>query len=270
MIKKDISKILTQGSIKKRALLFFSDLAKQAFEDKGILTNSERKKLFDSFKTEKEINIYNKYRRIDQTMRYSVIFLTQYKFSYKERIEKAIGFLSLSHTQQKAEELINLIIEALDPKKEKTSIIEDIINKENWFYPAHTQIDNEGYININTEEASSPSQEGTAFDFLLELLLKKATEILIECKTIIKLMEDFLEENSFEVRAYYNYIKKVEEELKREPILMNNIYSSEKFKNLEYEYPSLIKKYLILPQYEELEIDQDFYNETKATVLRLK
>ena len=70
--KTDISKILTKGSARKRAsLLIYHYTVKESIELgndhlKPILTDNEAKKLFNSFESEREINIYNSYRQLNQ------------------------------------------------------------------------------------------------------------------------------------------------------------------------------------------------------------
>jgi predicted nuclease of restriction endonuclease-like RecB superfamily len=56
--KIDVSKILAKGSANQRALLYFNNIGK------GFLTEAEERQLLESFKTESEINLYNRYNKL--------------------------------------------------------------------------------------------------------------------------------------------------------------------------------------------------------------
>jgi hypothetical protein len=68
MSKKDISKILTKGTAKQRLLLIAEDVARGRYSKDKILTDHEFNQISDSFKTPNEIKLWNKWKRIDESI----------------------------------------------------------------------------------------------------------------------------------------------------------------------------------------------------------
>ena len=75
MRKKNISKILTTGSAKQRAFLIFENIASSKFRRKPLLTEEEYIALYDSFKTDREIDIFNKFLTIDEQVTQALLLL---------------------------------------------------------------------------------------------------------------------------------------------------------------------------------------------------
>ncbi len=290
MIKKDISKILTKGSAKKRAILFFSNLAQAVLHKKEFLTEAEKQNLYDSFKTNREIKIYNQYRKTDQTIRYAIGVLVQYQFIYQEKLTRLGGFINQWDSQKKVEELINLIIDKLDPKKEKQKELKKIIELNEWFYPASTTFDKEGFLHLDIDtppfevrlgqlssaiedikyDIETKKETFPSFQTTLDRSVQKAKKSLIECKTIVEALYNFLEEKEFKIEIYCLAIENIIEQLKKIPYLYNPMFSKtlmEEYRNDIASPPSMMEQYLVLPQYEELEIDKAFYENIQTTIL---
>lgn len=92
--KIDINKLLSTGSAKQRAVLLFYHFNLKEVLDKGMdieehilpFTDAEAKTLFNSFKENKEIKIYNEYRdlniQIIQAMKWLLYLIKSFEVTY--------------------------------------------------------------------------------------------------------------------------------------------------------------------------------------------
>lgn len=89
--KIDINKLLSTGSAKQRAVLLFYHYNLKEAIDKGIslynhklpLTDKEATELFNSFKDNKEIKVYNDYRALNIQIIQAMKWLLQLKKSFE-------------------------------------------------------------------------------------------------------------------------------------------------------------------------------------------
>jgi hypothetical protein len=92
--KIDINKVLSTGSAKQRAILLFYHFNLQEAIDKGVeikghtlpLTSKEASILFESFKENKDVKVYNEYRilnkEIIQAMRWLLTLVRTFEIQY--------------------------------------------------------------------------------------------------------------------------------------------------------------------------------------------
>ena len=92
--KIDINKVLSTGSAKQRAILLFYHFNLQEAIDKGVeikghtlpLTSKEASILFESFKENKDVKVYNEYRilnkEIIQAMRWLLTLVRSFEIHY--------------------------------------------------------------------------------------------------------------------------------------------------------------------------------------------
>ena len=90
----DINKLLSTGSAKQRAVLLFYHYNLKEAINKGIdvgnkklpLTSKEAQALFDSFKSEKDVKVYNDYRALNiqviQAMKWLLQLIKSFETEY--------------------------------------------------------------------------------------------------------------------------------------------------------------------------------------------
>lgn len=122
MSKKDISTIISKGTLKARLKIFFEDIARLQLGESTLLNKSERDKLSNSFNTSEEIRLYNLYLRYNK---YVLLALTNLQSSDQEvRVRKIAlsGYITLLNTIKESEIAINLVLDEIEVAKEEGSI----------------------------------------------------------------------------------------------------------------------------------------------------
>ncbi|MBA4852398.1 hypothetical protein [Emticicia sp. BO119] len=230
---KNINNILTKGSAKQRALLYFENLFIESLDKKtgakGFLTQAEQQRLRNSFKKKDEIILFRKYCNAYDA---SII---------------AIGKLGIVHLEFVALAASLPLLRAIH--QDHLQLLEAI---NLLYYELITQLKVEKYKceSINTSLAFSnliQSEDGF-FDIEytndMEIVTKRkswreeAIKSLIKVKSAINAIEEYLSEMEFDIEVYNNFLKDIAEDCnKRAQIARSNIF------------------------YHEIEIDKDYYSQ---------
>ena len=263
MSKKDISKILTKGSPLQRLLLIAEDVARGRYSKDKILSDREFNNISDSFKTPKELALWNKWKRIDEKIANAVMNLQGLKFEVLMDLSNLRGYILVLSSIENAEVLVNSVLHEVKDIKERKKIAEKGA-KGVYFFFAKNSIDPEGYINIDTD--FKPNKV-TSYNLLKvmnnvrEKVIKTATQYLSWSKAI----EDFMDEEGFNVKTYKDIIKGMDSQVYQPTIGYNKYLEFET--NFITKYPHLradkIKakaKYNIAPNIYNVEVDENIYN----------
>ena len=105
MAKKDIGKILTTGSPKQRLLLLAEDNARAKYSQEGLLTEHEINQLSESFKKPNEIQLWNKWLKVDRVVSTAIMNLQGLKFEVLMHYSNLRGYILVWETIQEAEVL---------------------------------------------------------------------------------------------------------------------------------------------------------------------
>ena len=147
MAKKDIGKILTTGSPKLSAILYWEDIARgKCFQEK-LLTDSDRIQLYDSFKKPDEIKLWNEFRKLDDTVTNAIVNLQGVLFEVKMNYSNLRGYILVWNSIENAELLVNSVLHEIKDPKERKRIAEDGAKGIDLLF-SRTEPDQEGYIEI--------------------------------------------------------------------------------------------------------------------------
>ena len=263
MSKKDISKILTKGSPLQRLLLIAEDVARGRYSKDTILSDREFNNISDSFKTPKELALWNKWKRIDEKIANAVMNLQGLKFEVLMDLSNLRGYILVLNSVENAELLVNSVLHEVKDIKERKKIAEKGA-KGVYFFFAKNSIDPEGYINIDTDFKPNRITSYnllTVMNNVREKVIKTATQYLSWSKAI----EDFMDEEGFNVKTYKDIIKGMDSQVYQPTIGYNKYLEFET--NFITKYPHLradkIKakaKYNIAPNIYNVEVDENIYN----------
>ena len=255
MAKKDIGKILTTGSAKKRALLIAEDRARGKYFQEKLLTDSDFNQLSNSFKKPNEIKLWNEFKELDETITNALINLQGKMFEVLMNYSNLRGYILVWNSIENAEMLVNSVLHEIKDPKERKRIAEDGAKGIDLLF-SKTEPDQEGYIEINIDHKEEKYR-----------LLKVMNNVKKEVETsVIKYLSwerailDFMEERGFNVKTYKQHIKQMTTQV-YSPIIGWAKYSGEL--NTGIPHPRLekiIKKYAICPNMDELKVDEAQYN----------
>ena len=254
MAKKDIGKILTTGSAKKRALLIAEDRARGKYFQEKLLTDSDFNQLSNSFKKPNEIKLWNEFKELDETITNALINLQGKMFEVLMNYSNLRGYILVWNSIENAEMLVNSVLHEIKDPKERKRIAEDGAKGIDLLF-SKTEPDQEGYIEINIDHKEEKYR-------LLKVMnnVKKEVEIsVIRYLSWERAILDFMEERGFNVKTYKQHIKQMTTDIYR-PIIGWAKYSGEL--NIGLPHPRLekiIKKYAICPNMEDLKVDEEEY-----------
>lgn len=207
MSNSKVEKALLKGTMKQRINLLCNHVGDQSLSGKGFLTEDEVSSLVSSFKTDKELEAYRKYKRYFETVRNDLTNLAQGRLSYMvtlDRLEKAI---LTRIANEDFEDAVNLAIDQITDKKAKKEIAESIQSRFSSIpMNRFIDLDKEGYLRVKHQEHLA--------DEMINGLKKALKNDQIKLKTHLKALNDFLDEIGLKVRVFQGYIKNTENWLK--------------------------------------------------------
>ena len=275
MAKKDIGKILTTGSAKQRAILYWEDIARgKCFQEK-LLTDSDRIQLYDSFKKPNEIKLWNEFRKLDDTVTNAIVNLQGVLFEVKMNYSNLRGYILVWNSIENAELLVNSVLHEIKDPQERKRIAEEGAKGMDLLF-SKTEPDKEGYIEIKVdfEKDNYRDENGERIDFKDKPRKTKEYSLWYVMNNVKKEVEtsvikylswesatlDFMEERGFNVKTYKEQIKQMTTQV-YSPIIGWAKYSGELNTGLPHpRLEEIIKKYAICPNMDELKVDEAQYN----------
>ena len=275
MAKKDIGKILTTGSAKQRAILYWEDIARgKCFQEK-LLTDSDRIQLSNSFKKPNEIKLWNEFRKLDDTVTNAIVNLQGVLFEVLMNYSNLRGYILVWNSIENAELLVNSVLHEIKDPKERKRIAEDGAKGIDLLF-SRTEPDQEGYIEIKVdfEKDSYRDENGERIDFkdkprktkeyslwyVMNNVKKEVETSVIKYLSWERATLDFMEERDFNVKTYKQQIKQMTTQVYR-PIIGWAKYSGELNTGLPHpRLEEIVKKYAICPNIGEIKVDEAQYN----------
>jgi len=280
MSKKDISKILKQGTAKQRALLLAEDIARDKHNKDRILTDHEFNEVTDSFNKPNEIKVYEKFKRADRVVTNALLNLQGLKFEALMNCANLRGYIILWNSIENTEQIVNTILHEIKDKKERKRIAEKGAKGGKLLLSKNT-VDEEAYleIEIDFERETFRDENGkidlkskqTSKEVSLWFLMNNVKRDVIASATKFiswsKALEDFMEDEGFEIKTYKEILNSMRGDLYK-PIIWNK-YKQEAttFIGFPKRADNLKSKYSIAPDIEAIEVDKDIYNYFKTEFL---
>jgi len=282
MAKKDISKILTTGSLKQKLLLVAEQRARHTYGKELILTDHEYNQLSDSFKKSNEIKLWNEFRKLDDTVTTAIVNLQGLKFEVLMNYSNLRGYILVWNSIENTELLVNSVLHEIKDPKERKRIAEDGAKGIDLLF-SKTEPDQEGYIEIKVdfEKDSYKDENGERIGFKDKPRKTKEYSLWYVMNNVKKEVEtsvikylswesatlDFMEERGFNVKTYKEQIKQMTTEI-YSPIIGWAKYSGELNTGLPHpRLEEIIKKYAICPNIGEIKVDEAMYSWFKVNIL---
>ena len=270
MSKKDISKILTKGTPKQRLLLIAEDVARAKYFKDKILTDHEFNTISDSFKTPKEIALWNKWKRIDESIANAIMNLQGLKFEVLMDLSNLRGYILVLNTIENAELLVNSVLHEVKDIKERKRISEKGAKGVDLLF-SKTTIDPEGYLDIAIDFKPDNIRSYT----LLKVMSNVKTQVINSATKYIswsKAIEDFMDEEGFNVKTYRDMIKAMDSQVYQPVIAWYKYLEGEPnfINNLPHLRADKIKtkpQYNIAPDIFTIKVDENIYNWFKENFL---
>ena len=280
MAKKDIGKILTTGSPKQRLLLLAEDTARAKYSQERLLTDHEINQLSESFKKPNEIQLWNKWLKVDRVVTSAITNLQGLKFEVFMHYSNLRGYILVWETIQEAEVLTNHILHEIKDQEERIKISSQA-GKLGRFLFTDIQTDKEGYLDINIDfekerpkgaRVNDPDREKRySLWYVMNNVKKEAINSAIKFLSWREAILDYMEEEGFSIKTYRDIINSMTEDIHKPIIGWTKYQSDEKLfiPDLPHNRADKLKaKYAITPNTRELEVDTEIYNYFKKEFLR--
>lgn len=283
MAKKNISKTLTTGTPLKKMLLITEDIARGRYFKDRLLTDHEFNQLSDSFKKPNEIKLWNKFRRAEETVANALINLQGGLFEVKMNYSNLRGYILVWNSIENAELLVNSVLHEIKDPQERKRIAEEGAKGIDLLF-SKTEPDQEGYIEIKVdfEKDSYKDENGKLIGYkekpkktkeyslwyVMNNVKREATTSAIKWLSWEKALQDYIEEQGFNIKTYKDKIQEMRDEVYT-PIIGWAKYYGELNIGVEVnpKLNELLEKYAICPNIEELEIDKEEYNFFKNVII---
>jgi len=278
MAKKDISKILTTGSLKQKLLLVAEQRARDTYGKEPILTDHEYNQLSDSFKKSNEIKLWNEWNKHAIKIIGAIANIQGLMFEAKMNYSNLRGYILVWNSIENAELLVNSVLHEIKDPKERKRIADSGAKGVDLLF-SKTAPDEEGYIDIKID-FEKQTYKGKKYDeepdvtkkysllYIMNNVKEEATASAIRFISWRQAILDYMEENNFNIKTYKDIIQGFTEQIYA-PIIGWAKYSGEEMSGglpnplLE----KLLKKYAICPKIEDLEVNEEEYNKFKREFL---
>ncbi len=253
MNKSSIEKILTKGSTKQRALLLANHIAEINYGDKGFLTSQEIQAIRNSFNKEHEIETYNRYKRMFDKVQVFLTNLSQYRLSYMEALTRLDKLILLRMGNYNLEDLVNNILDCISNKSERDKAINIAVGFSNPFLERTIKKDKDGYIKVISTDGP--------LEHLIQELRTKINEEQVNLKTSIQFIKDYITENNFKIKVFWDFIKKIEKWAKDKENKGLSFFSTEAALSCaeSEQLKKIIERNVLELDYDKVEIDSEKY-----------
>jgi hypothetical protein len=279
MAKKDISKILTTGSVKQRILLVAEQRARATYGKELILTEHEYNQLSDSFKKSNEIKLWNEWNKHALNITQSISNLQGLLFEVKMNYSNLRGYILVWNSIENAELLVNSVLHEIKDPLERKRIAKRGTKGVDLLF-SKTSPDEEGYIDIKID-FEKKTYKGKKYNeepvktkeysllYVMNNVKKEATTSVIKFLSWRQAILDYMDETGFNVKTYKDTIQGFTDQIYT-PIIGWDKYQSDVKTFSDLPHPTLDKiksKYAITPIIGELKVDKVIYNSFKNEFL---
>jgi len=227
MNKKDIEKILKQGSARQRAQLLAEDTAHYRIHHKSFLSENLIKALNHNFKTSAEIAWLNKFRAGEKVVINAMGYLKQLQLAYEVSTAYLTGYCLLWDQYQREEELLNRLLVTVKIEEHAKAITGELTSGASDPLLGHIKWVRkglkEGEIQIQTRELPPrkltreiANKGGYGIEDLIDIYSQKVTEELLEAKALGLAILEYMKEEKFTIKPYRDTVKDILKDLRRD------------------------------------------------------
>lgn len=287
MAKKDISTILKSGTPKQRILLIAEDIARGKFYGVGdrLLTDREFNQLSDSFKSDKEIRLWNRYKNIDAVVTNAIMNLQGLKYEVLMHYTNLRGYVFLWNNLEHSELLVNSVLhEIKDPEERKRIAERAVKGKDTSALFSKNFIDEEGYVEtsidflhnsykdedgnrISIKDTPRQTREGSLL-YLMETVKEDAIRSASKWLGWYEALNDYIDSEGFNVKTYKNILETLEGEVRSRVVGWGKYYGEiEIGVEINPKLTKLIEGYKVCPEPYDIEPDEREYNWFKREII---
>jgi len=286
--KYDISKILAKGTAKQRALLYFNNIGEKNRPPgggKGFLTEAEEKQLHASFKTDADINLYNRYNNLLKTIYNKINALTTILFKYRETIASLTGYCLLYHGYTEFADTLSGLYFTIKTPEEKKKVLAYLEKHKRYLWaeigPGEDP-DADGIRLLpgydlptrkNKKAPKTPRQLPKIRD-IVEAYSKRARMQLGENKAVVKALRDIIAETGFKVKGQIDQIDGIDNDLKEDKaplpkfsrkITEAGLLTGDDLKK-RGQLEAIFSPNWLFPEYDAVEMDEALYDMTLKAI----
>jgi hypothetical protein len=290
MRKANLEKILLKGSPKQRMSIVLEYRASNSYGKTPPITDNEYSKLWDSFKSDYEVKLFNKMAEQERTIRYYLPNIQNMYHLYMMKIINLRGLCLLWMEYNREEEVFNQLLQTAKDEETKEQMRQIITGRRLLW--ADLKTDKEGFIEIVTDKKQKRLRaqkdnlnlieeeiEGSNLQEVINLLSKEATDYLSSVKTMIEVVRAFMEQSGTKIKIYRDMLKDLEAPLFIDnsplPIFNKALFTGDDIKDKSTQAQKVkenrkrtfkdkeevFSKYWVFPDYSEAQIDEEFFNE---------
>lgn len=251
MNKKSVEGAILKGSAKQRAILIANDIAEKNLGGSGLLTDDEISAIVASFKTERDILAYRKYRKIFDALNLYCTHLSGSQFRYSASIAKLEKFILIQDSNSDLEEVVNQLLDLIPKGDQRSKALEITKRCDNLILYRRFEIDEDDYIKVGQDRG------------LDEVILQARKTVIkeqLELKTSIEVFKDYVKETGFRVQQFTAFVKGVENYLRS---IKNPVMERKKLRCKQSKQKIIQKiadRYCLEPNYDDIEIDRARYS----------
>lgn len=264
--KKDIARIIKEGTREEKLVLLSEDIARHKSNKERILSDIEVDSMVDKFTTQAEIQHYNKFRYIDDAITVAIATLTGLRFELETHFSNLRGYILVWNAIENAELLANSILNEIKDVKERKRIASKAAKRVNLLFTKTTP-DQEGYIetNIGTKNAPIKNENYTLW-YVIGNVERDFSKNMVKFLSWKKAILDYMQETGFKIPTYEAIIENINEEVNSFAIWNKYTTSVETFsKNQPPERIDKLKiQFDVTTKTDDLKVNMTIYKNFKA------
>lgn len=264
--KKDIARIIKEGTREEKLVLLSEDIARHKSNKERILSDIEVDSMVDKFTTQTEIQHYNKFRYIDDTITVAIATLTALRFELETHFSNLRGYILVWNTIENAELLANSILHEIKDEKERKRIAEKASKRVNLLF-GKTAPDQEGYIEVNIGTKNAPiKNENYTLWYVMGNVERDFSKNMVKFLSWKKAILDYMQETGFKIPTYEEIIENIHAEVNSFAIWNKYTTSVETFsKNQPPERIDKLKtQFDVTAKTDDLKVNMTIYKNFKA------
>ncbi|MFV0180293.1 hypothetical protein OBK28_12070 [Empedobacter falsenii] len=261
------------GSALERIILFSENSARETLGLKPILSEKEVSDLANTFVSEEDIMLWNKFKNIDSIVVNAITNIQGLLFEVKMHQSNLRAYILVWNTIENAELLSNSILHQIKSEKKRIKISNEATKGIDLLF-SNTRIDKEGYLDLKIEFPESDESDllkKYSLKFLMENVKSETESTIIKFLSWDLALRDYMKKQSFKVKTYENKLNEMKSQV-LSPIVGWGKYEGDLYLDSEdisfQRIKDILKQYSISPDISKVDIDNNQYNWFKRNILR--
>ena len=265
MAKKNISKIITSGSMRQKLLLYTDHVARSKYLMEGLLTDREKQLIIESVVKPKDYQLWERFKRMDEIVTNAIVNLQGLLYEVKMHYSNLRGYILVWNSIENAELMANYILHEIKDLEQRKKVAGQVTGQIELLF-SKTTVDEEGYIEQKIDfipDKIIGTDESVVQDYNLLTVMnnvrKTAINSAVQYLSWADALNDYMDENKFKVLTYKNRLKDMRKEIYT-PIIQFPKYSGKPLRGQPNKrLNKVFSKYAISPTEEDLQVDEEKY-----------